>query len=115
MESRADAPARQRAFELAVLLAIRSKELGLPFEPWRTRAATIAAGVPTAVATTDFLSVVDTLRQDPAGLDRDQDFAQRLFGMSDTVRPWLAAIESSGATNGGQDLCRTCRRVRAGA
>jgi tetratricopeptide (TPR) repeat protein len=91
---------RLRAFELAIVLAARAKELGLPFEPWATRAASLGDGLPPAAAVSEFLALVNAFRQDPAGLDRDQDLQQRrhLPG-ADKVPAWLTAIESSVASS----------------
>lgn len=95
VENRTDLRSRLRAFELAVLLAARAKELGLPFEPWADRATSLAAGLPPAAAASEFLALVNALRQDPAGLDRDQDLKQRVAAGPNHVPAWLAAIESS--------------------
>lgn len=98
MEARKDLPSRLRAFELALLLAARAKELGLPFEPWLDRAKAYAAGLPPAAAAPEFIALVSALRQDPAGLDRDQDFKQRRALNTSEWPAWLAAIDSSGAS-----------------
>src|SRR5687768_6130684 len=98
LERSVDLPSRQRAFELAVLLAARAKELGLPFEPWAERARSVASGLPPAAAASDFLALVDALRRDPSGLDRDQDLGQRLLAVAHQVPAWLASIESSHAS-----------------
>lgn len=98
IEGRVDLPSRQRAFELALLLAARAKELGLPFEPWVERARSAAAVLPPAVAAPEFLALVEALRADPAGLDREQDLVQRMRTVAHLVPGWLASIESSGAS-----------------
>jgi tetratricopeptide (TPR) repeat protein len=99
VEHRTDVRSRQRAFELAILLAARAKELGLPFGPWSDRATTLAAGLPVAAAASEFLAIVKALRQDPAGLDRDQDVNQRVAADSSRVKEWLSAIEVSIASS----------------
>ena len=99
VENRVDVRSRLRAFELATLLTARAKELGLPFEPWAERATALAASLPPAAAASEFLALVNALRQDPAGLDRDQDLKQRVGGSGNPAPAWLAAIESSAASS----------------
>jgi tetratricopeptide (TPR) repeat protein len=98
VEGRLDLPSRQRAFELALLLTARAKELGLPFEAWAARARSLAAGIPPAAAPSEFLALADALRGDPAGLDRDADFEQRRRTVAHLAPAWLAAIDASDAS-----------------
>jgi tetratricopeptide (TPR) repeat protein len=88
---------RQRAFELALLLTVRAKELGLPFQPWLERAKGFAADSTPLPSPAAFLQLVEAFRQDSAGLDRDQDFAQRSTLTLDRARTLLASIEASDA------------------
>lgn len=74
VEAATGVAARERTFELALLLALRAKELGLPFEPWRQRAASVAASLPPQWQTQEFLALVDAMPLDTAGFDRDQTF-----------------------------------------
>jgi tetratricopeptide (TPR) repeat protein len=99
VENRTDLRSRLRAFELAILLTARAKELGLPHEPWADRATSLGAGLLPAAASSEFLALVNALRQDPAGLDRDQDLQQRRLAGAPQLPAWLAAIESSVASS----------------
>src|SRR5258706_14649015 len=58
-----------QAFEAALLLAARSKELGLPYEPWLERART---AIPAGPDWSDYLAIVQALRVDPLSDDRDR-------------------------------------------
>jgi tetratricopeptide (TPR) repeat protein len=64
-----------QAFEAAILLAMRSKELGLPFESWLERARTLAAADPIRALYAD---IVDALPLDPLSGDRDVLFARAI-------------------------------------
>jgi tetratricopeptide (TPR) repeat protein len=57
------------AFEAASLLALRSKEIGLPFEQWLARARELAAPGDTARAT--YLDIVTAIPPDPLSGHRD--------------------------------------------
>jgi hypothetical protein len=59
---------RIRTFETALLLAMRTKELGLPHEPWLERAR---ANAPAGADWSDYLAIVQSLRVDPLSGDRD--------------------------------------------
>lgn len=65
--------ARRGAFEAAVLLAVRSKELGLPFETFLMRARAHAAALPTspppAIPPTAYIEAAEFFTGDLSGLD----------------------------------------------
>lgn len=99
VEGRRDLRSRQRAFEFALLLTARAKELGLPFARWAERADALAATLPPAAAAPAFVAIAGALRLDPAGLTHDEDFAQRRpLATPDEMRAWLHDIDSSGAS-----------------
>src|SRR5262245_30253416 len=50
--------ARAQAFEAAALLALRSKELGLPSDPWLDRARALAGADPSLTAYVDMVGVI---------------------------------------------------------
>jgi tetratricopeptide (TPR) repeat protein len=60
--------ARARVSEAALLLAARSKELGLPFEPWLERAR---SSLPAGPDWTMYVEIVKALRIDPLSGDKD--------------------------------------------
>ena len=115
LEGRVDLPSRQRSFELALLVTARAKELGLPFAPWLERARSVAVTLPPAAAAPAFLALAEALRRDPAGLDRDQDLAERSQTVVDRLPGWLASIEASSASVETKiyfALAATCGSVR---
>ena len=59
---------RIRTFETALLLAMRTKEIGLPHEMWLERAK---AAAPAGADWSDYLAIVQSLRVDPLSGDRD--------------------------------------------
>jgi tetratricopeptide (TPR) repeat protein len=64
-----------QAFEIALLLAARAKELGLPHEPWLAEAQT---SLPVAAEWATYLEIVTAQQVDPLSGDRDQLLAQTL-------------------------------------
>ena len=74
--------ARAPAFEAALLLTLRSKELGLPFATWLERARMLAPGVP---GWGDYLAIVESVPADPFSDDRDAILVTR--------RPQRAALD----------------------
>jgi tetratricopeptide (TPR) repeat protein len=99
VDGRKDLPSRQRAFEVAVLLTARSKELGLPPEEWMARANAAAAALPPTSAAHAFLALAAALPPDSAALDSDQEFTvRRALSPPDEVRGWIAAIQASSAS-----------------
>lgn len=77
VERRTDAAARGRAFELALLLSARAKELGLPYQPWRQRAGDLAAYLPPEWRAECLLAILDALPLDASGFDRNTTFRPR--------------------------------------
>jgi tetratricopeptide (TPR) repeat protein len=59
---------RGAAFEAALLLTLRSKELGLPFAPWLAHARTFA---PSAPGWAGYLAIIENAPVDPLSDDRD--------------------------------------------
>lgn len=84
-------------FQIAVLLALRSKELGLPFEPWITRAVALQ---PAGQEWPLYLDIAGVVRIDPLSGDREEIF--RLS--SEQRRPqavvagWREALQSGTAS-----------------
>jgi tetratricopeptide (TPR) repeat protein len=81
------AGAHAHATEAALLLAARSKELGLPFEPWLDRAR---ERMPTGPDWTMYAEIVEALRIDPLGGNKDAiltELALRRTGR-ETVSGW---------------------------
>jgi tetratricopeptide (TPR) repeat protein len=79
------------AFEAALLLAARSKELGLPYEPWLDRARTV---IPAGLDWSDYLTIVLALRVDPLSDDRDRILVENLKyrATKETVAAWRADL-----------------------
>jgi tetratricopeptide (TPR) repeat protein len=71
------------SFEAAVLLALRSKELGLPFAEWAERARAL---VPAGPAWETYLEIAASIPADPLSADRDVILAVR--------RPPRAALDN---------------------
>ena len=64
-----DSGAGDTAFETALLLTLRSKELGLPFSHWLERAR---ASMPASLGWHDYVEMVASLPADPWSGDRDE-------------------------------------------
>ena len=60
--------ADEAAFQVAVLLTLRSKELGLPFAEWLERARAL---VPSNPGWIDYLAIAESIPADPLSADRD--------------------------------------------
>ncbi len=84
--------ARQHAFEAAALLALRSKELGLPFEGWLGRARSHAG---LDVASALFLEIVAAMPLAPLSGNRDVmlDFKSRQQARA-SMPDWRAALQA---------------------
>jgi tetratricopeptide (TPR) repeat protein len=80
-----------KAFEVALLLAARSKELGLPFEPWLERARAV---IPDGPDWSDYLAIVQALRIDQLSDDRDRILVENLKSRAttQTVAAWRADL-----------------------
>jgi hypothetical protein len=63
-----DSGSRDTPFETALLLTLRSKELGLPSSGWLEQARAL---MPTAPGWSDYLDVVTQVPMDPLSDDRD--------------------------------------------
>ena len=85
------------AFEAAALLVLRSKELGLPTEPWLGRARALAAGDPSL---TPYLTMVEAIPPHPMSDDRDALFDVRVRSLARTSLPaWHESLRSGAASN----------------
>ena len=84
-------------FELAALLALRSKELGLPYQAWRERAAEL---MPAGGEWPLYLEIVDVVRVDPQSGDREEILtltaSQRRAAA--TVDGWRDALKAGTAS-----------------
>ncbi len=87
----------EAAFQLAALLALRAKELGLPYAPWVARATEV---LPLGDEWTLYLEIVDVVRVDPLSGDREEILnlttAQRRS--AETVESWRKALEQGTAS-----------------
>ena len=85
------AASESSAFEAALLLAARSKELGLPYEPWLERARAV---IPAGPDWSDYLAIVQALRIDPLSEDRDAILTETLKyrATQQTVAGWRADL-----------------------
>jgi tetratricopeptide (TPR) repeat protein len=80
--------ARAQAFEAAVLLVARSKELGLPFAEWRGRAATLAADEDDAL----YMAIVDGLLTDRWSAERYRQFDEGVRNVRPLVPEWRESL-----------------------
>jgi hypothetical protein len=97
-EAFADAETRgagRQAFEAAALLVLRSKELGLPTEPWLGHARSRAAADPSL---TPYLTMIEAVPPHPMSDDRDVlfDVRSRIQARS-SLQAWRDSLRS-GAT-----------------
>ena len=85
------------AFQIAALLALRSKELGLPYAPWVARASEL---LPLGDEWALYLEIVSVVRIDPLSGDREEILnlttAQRR--PVTTVEAWREALKSGTAS-----------------
>jgi tetratricopeptide (TPR) repeat protein len=89
--------AKPAAFEAAALLVLRSKELGLPTEPWLGRARALAAGNPTLAP---YLTMVEAIPPHPMSDDRDALFDVRARNQARTsLAAWRESLLSGAASN----------------
>jgi tetratricopeptide (TPR) repeat protein len=102
--------AGERAFETALLLVARSKELGLPSEVWLERAAAL---LPSGPEWTGYLEIVQSLRPDPLSGEREldtTDFARARRGDAwDMRRERLKSGPASAMVRTYLDLAIACR------
>jgi tetratricopeptide (TPR) repeat protein len=87
----------QSAFQIAALLALRSKELGLPYAPWIARASEL---LPLGEEWPFYLEIVNVVRVDPLSGDREEILnlttAQRR--PIATVELWREALKTGAAS-----------------
>ena len=110
------AGAREQAFEAAILLVARSKELGVPPGPWLERAITI---LPQGTDWAAYYAIVNSLPPDSLSGGRDAlataDFARpRVGDVWDTWRQGLGAGPGSAILRSYLDLSIACRRDAIG-
>ena len=106
-DPRSPAVARPAAFETAVMLAVRAKELGLPARGWLQRAQELAARlVPseTGLAPATYLAAATVFVGETAGLDPEmRQLRQRRTPMVDgkpVPRPERVALDAAPPTDG---------------
>ena len=108
-EQAQSAGARLQAFEAATLLTLRSKELGLPSDPWLERARTLAGADPSLTA---YLDMVDVIPPDRLSEDRDALFdIRRRNRARESLEAWRAQLRAgagAGAFRAYLDLSLIC-------
>lgn len=84
-------------FQLAALLALRAKELGLPYTPWTAR---LAEMMPAGDEWALYREIVDVVRVDPLSGDREAIFTLTSSQRRpvDTVQQWIDALQSGTAS-----------------
>jgi tetratricopeptide (TPR) repeat protein len=100
--------AGQQAFEAAVLLVLRSKELGLPFEEWRVKAR---AAAPEGADAALYLTIADAIPPDRFSEERYTLFEVGLRNVRASVPDWrdeLRAGPASELFRGYLDLALVC-------
>jgi tetratricopeptide (TPR) repeat protein len=112
-EAPAGALGSAQASEAAILLAARSKELGLPYESWLARAQAV---LPPGPDWTDYIAIVRSLRIDPLSDDRDRILEETLADRAtrETVAGWradLAASAGSAAFRAYLELSLVCQNM----
>jgi tetratricopeptide (TPR) repeat protein len=89
--------AATEAFEAAALLVLRAKELGLPTEPWLTRARTRAAA---DAALTPYLTMVEAILPHALSDDRDALFDVRTRSQArSSLQAWRDSLHSGPTSN----------------
>ena len=99
--------AAEAAFQAAILLTLRSKELGLPFTQWLERARALLPGDP---AWRQYLAITDSVPQDPLSTDRDAILGvrRRTREEIDAARRALTTGPGSAAFRAYLDLSIVC-------
>ena len=87
--------AGQQAFESAVLLVLRSKELGLPFDEWRARAR---AAAPEGDDAALYLRVADAIPPDRLSEERYTQFELSIRNVRASVPEWREALRAGPAS-----------------
>jgi tetratricopeptide (TPR) repeat protein len=88
---------RESAFQLAALLALRSKELGLPYAPWVERASEL---LPPGDEWPLYLEIVNVVRIDPLSGDREEilDLTLAQRRPVATVESWRESLKTGTAS-----------------
>jgi tetratricopeptide (TPR) repeat protein len=100
--------ATQHAFESAVLLTVRSKELGLPFGDWLAKARNAAPEGPAAAL---YLTIADALPPDRLSEERYTLFEMGMRNVRSSVTEWRGELRSGPASElfrGYLDLALVC-------
>jgi tetratricopeptide (TPR) repeat protein len=87
--------ATQHAFESAVLLTVRSKELGLPFGEWLAKARNAA---PEGAAAALYLTIADALLPDRLSEERYTLFEMGMRNVRSSVTEWRGELRSGPAS-----------------
>lgn len=87
--------AQQQAFESAVLLVLRSKELGLPFADWRAKARDEA---PEGDASALYLTIADALPPDRLSEERYALFEIGMRNVRNSVQSWREELRTGPAS-----------------
>ena len=98
--------ANEAAFQAAILLTLRSKELGLPFAQWLERARARLPGP----AWSEYVAIAESAPQDPLSTDRDAilGIRRRTRDDIDAARRALATGPGSAAFRAYLDLSVVC-------
>jgi tetratricopeptide (TPR) repeat protein len=99
--------ATEAAFQAAILLTLRSKELGLPFAHWLERARAVLPG---DSAWSEYLAIAESAPQDPLSTDRDAILGvrRRTRDQIDAARRALTSGPGSAAFRSYLDLSIVC-------
>ena len=87
--------AGQQAFESAVLLVLRSKELGLPFGEWLVKAR---AAAPEGDASALYLTIADALPPDRSSEERYTQFEMGMRNVRASVTEWRDELRAGPAS-----------------
>jgi len=87
--------AGQQAFESAVLLVLRSKELGLPAAEWLAKARAVA---PEGAESALYLTIADALPPDRLSEDRYTLFERGMRNVSSSVTSWHEELRTGSAS-----------------
>jgi tetratricopeptide (TPR) repeat protein len=103
----------RRLFEATLLLTLRAKEVGLPFEPWLVRAREIGGILPPALDAETAIEVADVAPQETSGLapralGASSFFARQVVPEMSTWRERVAATGLGPTTKEYLDLTLAC-------
>ncbi len=109
---RPPADVRPRLFEATLLLTLRAKELGLPFEAWLERARASAKALPPAFGASTAIELAELVPQETSGLAPTPPGASRFVReVTPALARWrerVAATALSAATKQYLDLTLAC-------